>query len=147
MPLLQLCMKLSFSFSILSVAIDALKQFLKVSGSENILERLESNGVWPLMEKEDTCPHAMLHLARYTLAPTTHQKHTTLHETCFWPTCRLLSSSYPDEVSKTVDCLSPSLTGIYDAHRITVVSFYSEVICCSLGYSTCEWTLILRLQR
>ena len=41
--------------------------------------------------------------------------------------CRLLSESYPDEVSKTVDCLSANLTSLYDAHRITVVSFYSEV--------------------
>ena len=40
---------------------------------------------------------------------------------------RLLSDSYPDEVKKTVDCLSGNLTGVYDAHRITVVSFYSEV--------------------
>ena len=48
-----------------SVAIDALKEFLKVTDSDEILERLESNGVWPLMETEDTCPHAMLHLARY----------------------------------------------------------------------------------
>ena len=40
---------------------------------------------------------------------------------------RLLSDSYPDEVKKTVDCLSANLTGVYDAHRITVVSFYSEV--------------------
>jgi hypothetical protein len=50
-----------------SVAIDSLKQFLKATGSEDILDRLESNGVWPLMEKEDTCPHSMLHLARYKL--------------------------------------------------------------------------------
>jgi hypothetical protein len=88
-----------------SVAIDALRQFLKVTGSGDILERLESNSVWPLMEKEDTCPHAMLHLAR------------------------LLSNSYPEEVNKTVDCLSPHLTSVYDAHRITVVSFYSELVC------------------
>ena len=40
---------------------------------------------------------------------------------------RLLSDSYPDEVKKIVDCLSANLTGVYDAHRITVVSFYSEV--------------------
>ena len=40
---------------------------------------------------------------------------------------RLVSDKYPDEVNKTVDCLSPNLTGVYDAHRITVVSFYSEV--------------------
>ncbi|CAI8027043.1 Maestro heat-like repeat-containing protein family member 1 [Geodia barretti] len=88
-----------------SVATDSLKQFLKATGSEVILDRLESNGVWPLMEKEDTCPHSMLHLAR------------------------LLSSSYPDEVGKTVECLSPSLTSVYDAHRTTVVSFYSELVC------------------
>ncbi|CAI8027044.1 Maestro heat-like repeat-containing protein family member 1 [Geodia barretti] len=88
-----------------NVATDSLKQFLKATGSEVILDRLESNGVWPLMEKEDTCPHSMLHLAR------------------------LLSSSYPDEVGKTVECLSPSLTSVYDAHRTTVVSFYSELVC------------------
>jgi hypothetical protein len=86
-----------------SVATDALKQFLKASGSDKMLEQLETNNVWALMEKEDTCPHAMLHLAR------------------------LLSDSYPDEVNKIVDCLSANLTGVYDAHRITVVSFYSEV--------------------
>ena len=42
-----------------------MKQFFLATGSEEILERLESNEVWPLMEKEETCPHAMLHLARY----------------------------------------------------------------------------------
>jgi hypothetical protein len=47
------------------VATDALKQFLKASGSDKMLEQLETNNVWALMEKEDTCPHAMLHLARY----------------------------------------------------------------------------------
>jgi hypothetical protein len=88
-----------------SVATDALKQFLKASGSDKMLEQLETNNVWALMEKEDTCPHAMLHLAR------------------------LLSDSYPDEVNKIVDCLSANLTGVYDAHRITVVSFYSELVC------------------
>ena len=41
-----------------------MKQFLQVTGSNDMLERMESNNVWPLMEKEDTCPHAMLHLAR-----------------------------------------------------------------------------------
>ena len=55
----------SLSYTPPSVAIDALKQFLKVTGSDQMLERLETNSVWPLMEKEDTCPHAMLHLARY----------------------------------------------------------------------------------
>ena len=55
--------------------------------------------------------------------------------------CRLLSESYPDEVSKTVDCLSASLTSLYDAHRITVVSFYSEVggLQCTCMY-TCTCT-------
>ena len=51
---------------------------------------------------------------------------------CVYVQCsRLLSDSYPDEVNKTVDCLSPNLTAVYEAHRITVVSFYSEV------YNTC----------
>ena len=40
---------------------------------------------------------------------------------------RLLSENHPGEVHKTVDTLSSSLTSVYDAHRITVVSFYSEV--------------------
>ena len=60
-------MCVSVYLSLFSVAIDALKQFLKATGSEDILDRLESNSVWPLMEKEDTCPHSMLHLARYRL--------------------------------------------------------------------------------
>ena len=41
-----------------------MKQFLKASGSDQMLEKLEMNNVWPLMEKDDTCPHAMLHFAR-----------------------------------------------------------------------------------
>ena len=56
-----------FISSTISVAIDAMKQFFQATDSEHILECLESNNVWPLMEKEDTCPHAMLHLARCIL--------------------------------------------------------------------------------
>ena len=52
------------SISSFSVAIDSMKQFLKASGSDQMLEKLEMNSVWPLMEKDDTCPHAMLHFAR-----------------------------------------------------------------------------------
>ena len=119
-----------FSYFSVSVSIDAMKQFLKVTGSEDILERLDSNGVWPLMEKEDTCPHAMLHFARCVgHEQTAIYKITRLCRfiNILLMNLRLLSSSYPDEVSKTVECLSPSLTSVYDAHRITVVSFYSEV--------------------
>lgn len=48
----------------LSVAIDSMKQFLQATGNEHMLETLDTNNVWTLMEKEDTCPHAMLYLAR-----------------------------------------------------------------------------------
>lgn len=61
--------------------------------------------------------------------------------------CRLLSNSYADEVSKTVDYLSPNLTGVYDAHRITVVSFYSEVggSSCSVYYSRCVYVCVIQM--
>ena len=47
-----------------SVAISALQQFLKCSESDEMEERLEQYNAWVLMEKEDTCPHGLLHIAR-----------------------------------------------------------------------------------
>ena len=55
-------LKLSFTSS---VAVDALRKFLVCSGSELMVERLEQQSVWNLLEKEDTCPHGMLSIARY----------------------------------------------------------------------------------
>ena len=40
---------------------------------------------------------------------------------------RAISEDHPEGVQMTVDCLSSNLTSVYDAHRVTVVSFYSEV--------------------
>ena len=48
----------------LSVAVEALRQFLACSESTIMLDRLEQDNVWALLEKEDTCPVGMLYTAR-----------------------------------------------------------------------------------
>lgn len=88
-----------------TVAVEALQRFLESSESSVMLERLEQQSAWHLLEKEDTCPHGLLYLAR------------------------ALAENHPSEVKKTVDALSSSLNSVYDQHRMTVVAFYSELIC------------------
>lgn len=83
--------------------MDAMQQFLKSTESPMMLQLMEDQNVWPLFEKEDTSPHGVLHIAR------------------------ALAAEHFDLVQSCVDDLSSSLTSIYDAHRITVVAFYSEV--------------------
>lgn len=56
--------KTSFFFLILSIAINALKKLLDHTESETMIKYMEQNNGWPLLEKEDTCPHGCLHLAR-----------------------------------------------------------------------------------
>lgn len=51
-------------FLILSIAINALKKLLEHTESETMIKYMEQNNGWPLLEKEDTCPHGCLHLAR-----------------------------------------------------------------------------------
>jgi len=68
-----------------------------------MVQQLEEQNVSSMFLKEDTCPHGMLNLAR------------------------LLAAERFEEVSNCVEELCPSLTSIYDAHRLTVVAFYSEV--------------------
>ena len=89
--------------SVCSVAIDAMQQFLKSTESSMMLQVLEDQNAWSLFEKEDTSPHGVLHMAR------------------------ALAAEHFDLIQNCVDELSSSLTSIYDAHRITVVAFYSEV--------------------
>ena len=48
-----------------SVAIDALKNFLIHTNSSAMVDFLEQQNAWTLMEKEDTCPHGCLHVARW----------------------------------------------------------------------------------
>ena len=85
------------------MAVDAMQQFLKSSECPVMLQLLEDQNAWPLFNKEDTCPHGILHVAR------------------------ALAAEHFDLVQSCVDDLSSSLTSIYDCHRITVVAFYSEV--------------------
>jgi hypothetical protein len=85
------------------VAVDAMQQFLKSSECPMMLQVLEDQNAWPLFDKEDTSPHGVLHVAR------------------------ALAAEHFDLVQNCVDDLSSSLTSIYDAQRITVVAFYSEV--------------------
>ncbi len=68
-----------------------------------MLERLESQNVWPLFEGDETYPHGMLH------------------------TARALSEEHHALNKEVVDALSSSLNSVYDDHRVTVVAFYSEV--------------------
>lgn len=68
-----------------------------------MVERLEQQSVWSLLEKEDTCAHGMLFLAR------------------------ALAEEHWDLVQLTVEMLGANLMSVYDHHRITVVAFYSEV--------------------
>ena len=86
-----------------SVAIEALRQFLTCTESSMMLERLEEQSAWPLLEKEETCAHGMLFLAR------------------------ALAEEHWDLVQPTVETLGANLMSVYDSHRITVVAFYSEV--------------------
>lgn len=81
-----------------------MQQFLKSTDSPMMVQLLEEQNAWSLFEKEDTCPHGVLHIAR------------------------TLAAEHFDLVQSCVDDLSSSLTSIYDAHRITVVAFYSEVV-------------------
>lgn len=85
------------------MAREALEEFFKCTECPMMLKLLDEQNVWSLFEKEDTCPHGLLHIARALAA-----EHFELVQNC-------------------VDELSSSLTSIYDSHRITVVSFYSEV--------------------
>ena len=68
-----------------------------------MLERLDQQSAWQLLEKEESCAHGMLHLAR------------------------ALSEEHWDLVQPTVEILGANLMSVYDHHRITVVAFYSEV--------------------
>ena len=47
-----------------SLALDALKQFLTLTKSEILLKTLDLYSAWSLLEKEDTFPHGILHVAR-----------------------------------------------------------------------------------
>lgn len=94
-----------FAYNNYSVAVDAMQHFLKSSESPMMLQLLEDQNVWALFDKEDTCPHGVLHVAR------------------------ALAAEHFDLVQSCVNNLSSSLTSIYDSHRITVVAFYSEVCC------------------
>lgn len=69
-----------------------------------MLERLEQQDCWTLLEKEETCAHGMLILAR------------------------ALAEEHWDLVQPTVETLGANLMSVYDSHRITVVAFYSEVL-------------------
>lgn len=91
------------SVCVYSVAIDALQQFLTCTESCVMLERLEQQNGWTLLEKEDVCAHGMLILAR------------------------ALAEEHWDLVQSTVETLGTNLMSVYDSHRITVVAFYSEV--------------------
>ena len=68
-----------------------------------MLERLDTQNVWPMFDTEDTYPHGMLHMAQ------------------------ALSEEHPTLNKEVVDALSSSLNSVYDDHRVTVVAFYSEV--------------------
>ncbi len=85
------------------VAVDSLRIFLECTESQLMLERLESQNVWPLFEGDETYPHGMLHMARAL-----SEEHHALNK-------------------EVVDALSSSLNSVYDDHRITIVAFYSEV--------------------
>ena len=85
------------------VATEALVSFLGVTECVLMVQQLEEQNVCSMFHKEDTCPHGMLSLAR------------------------LLAAERFEEVFNCVEELCPSLTSIYDAHRLTVVAFYSEV--------------------
>ena len=89
-----------------SVATEALKHFLEITESTVMLQLMEKQNTWPLFDKEDTSPHAMLHVARALAA-----QNFELVEVC-------------------VEELSAALTSVYDTYRITVVAFYSEVRQC-----------------
>ena len=127
-------------------------QFLKCSESGEMEQRLEQYNAWVMLEKEDTCPHGLLHIARwvyvlYTKANWYHIPGDNLLISVLLHPCSSLSPlhSYPlplppsplsyralkeyrsEEVQRGVDALSSSLTSIYDPHRLTVVAFYSEV--------------------
>ena len=87
-----------------SVAIEALQKFLACTESLVMVERLEQQNCWTLLEKEESCAHGMLILAR------------------------ALAEEHWDLVQPTVETLGANLMSVYDSHRITVVAFYSEVV-------------------
>ena len=87
-----------------SVAIEALQKFLACTESLVMVEHLEQQNCWTLLEKEETCAHGMLILAR------------------------ALAEEHWDLVQPTVETLGANLMSVYDSHRITVVAFYSEVV-------------------
>lgn len=117
---MQLSMGKIITSCLCSVAVDAMQQFLKSSESTVMVQMLEDQNAWSLFDKEDTCPHGVLHIAR------------------------ALAAEHFNSVQNCVDDLSSSLTSIYDSHRITVVAFYSEVCLCiikdaSVMRCDCSW--------
>ncbi len=68
-----------------------------------MLDRLDSQSVWPMFDSEDDYPHGLLH------------------------TARALSEEHHSLNKEVVDSLSSSLNSVYDDYRVTVVAFYSEV--------------------
>lgn len=85
-----------------------------------MLERLEQQDCWSLLEKEESCAHGMLILAR------------------------ALAEEHWDLVQPTVETLGANLMSVYDSHRITVVAFYSEVHKSS-SYQVCTNIVLLVL--
>ena len=106
-----------------------MREFLRHTDSEIMLDYLDKNDAWALLDKEDTCPHGCLHFARYSTCTMTRNISQLFS--------RALSSQYPQYVLPTVDALSSSLSSIYDPQRITVVAFYSEVNHADYLYLTC----------
>ena len=103
-----------------SVAVEALQKFLTCTESSLMLERLEQQDCWSLLEKEESCAHGMLILAR------------------------ALAEEHWDLVQPTVETLGANLMSVYDSHRITVVAFYSEVHKSS-SYQVCTNIVLLVL--
>ena len=50
--------------NICSLAVEAFKQFLTLTKSDILLKTLDLYSAWSLLEKEDTFPHGILHVAR-----------------------------------------------------------------------------------
>ena len=108
---MPVCLRVEYVLTIMyvyvcpySVAIEALQKFLACTESSVMIERLEQQNSWTLLEKEETCAHGMLILAR------------------------ALAEEHWDLVQPTVETLGANLMSVYDSHRITVVAFYSEVL-------------------
>ncbi|XP_059158762.1 maestro heat-like repeat-containing protein family member 1 isoform X2 [Physella acuta] len=89
----------------IQVATTALKTFLEHTKMTDMLEQLEKDGAWSLMEDEVEYPEAITLLAR-----------------------ALLNEEKETHLADIVNSLTSVLSSLYESQRVTVAAFFAELI-------------------